>query len=43
MIHRSFEARASSTPKTLLEGTTGVLLVDGYSVYEPFTVISIPK
>jgi transposase len=27
------EDRSGSTPKTLLEGTTGVLLVDGYSGY----------
>jgi hypothetical protein len=33
VAHVLAEDRSGSTPKTLLEGTTGVLLVDGYSGY----------
>jgi transposase len=34
------ENRSGSTPKTLLEGTTGVLLVDGYSGYNVVDEVS---
>jgi transposase len=34
------EDRSGSTPKTLLEGTTGVLLVDGYSGYNVVDEVS---
>ena len=34
------EDRSGSTPKTLLEGTTGVLLVDGYSGYNVVEEVS---
>ena len=34
------EDRSGATPKTLLEGTTGVLLVDGYSGYNVVDVVS---
>jgi transposase len=34
------EDRSGSTPKTLLEGTTGVLLVDGYSGYNVVDTVS---
>jgi transposase len=34
------EDRSGSTPKTLLEGTSGVLLVDGYSGYNVVDTIS---
>jgi transposase len=34
------EDRSGSTPKTLLEGTTGVLLVDGYSGYNVMEEVS---
>ncbi len=34
------ETRSGSTPKTLLEGTTGVLLVDGYSGYNVVDQVS---
>jgi transposase len=34
------EDRSGTTPKTLLEGTTGVLLVDGYSGYNVVDIVS---
>jgi transposase InsO family protein len=37
------EDRSGSTPKNLLEGTTGVLLVDGYSGYNVVEAVSTRK